>query len=363
MSVRLSQLPSALSAEDDHVLPASRLGSTVGLSVAQIVARARAEILDGSPEALDTLNELAAALGDDANFAATMVAALAGKLSADGSVAWAGDQDADGNSLDNLLNLNGRSVDTLQSRMGAWTEVAHDATVPLTDGLIVYTNSGAGSRFWLPDIAAVPVGWTVRIAPPAGAPGVLSTWPRVSAQSGQTIFTKPSSVADQEIVVPPSGLLWFRKGSGNVWVWGEERTVGERVLQSGHLRDGTDYSTASGSPVQMGPVVYVTPMSPTSFIEVSAWTRLSLPSGSLIEWNWFDGSSYVDPQSANNFYASVSVAGGSEVSQVFFGARFTASERRTDGTWTLAPQGYSTSGTITSLEMSYVWREIEVYVP
>ena len=36
--------------------------------------------LDGAPGALDTLNEIAAALGDDANFAGTMTTALAGKL-------------------------------------------------------------------------------------------------------------------------------------------------------------------------------------------------------------------------------------------------------------------------------------------
>lgn len=41
-------------------------------------------ILDGAPGALDTLNELAAAMGDDPNFAATMTTALAGKLSLSG---------------------------------------------------------------------------------------------------------------------------------------------------------------------------------------------------------------------------------------------------------------------------------------
>lgn len=43
-----------------------------------------ASILDGAPGALDTLNELAAAMGDDPNFAATMTTALAGKLSLSG---------------------------------------------------------------------------------------------------------------------------------------------------------------------------------------------------------------------------------------------------------------------------------------
>jgi len=39
----------------------------------------KAEILDSAPGALDTLNELAAALGDDANFASTVTTSLAGK--------------------------------------------------------------------------------------------------------------------------------------------------------------------------------------------------------------------------------------------------------------------------------------------
>lgn len=39
----------------------------------------KAAILDSAPAALDTLNELAAALGDDANYAATVTTALAGK--------------------------------------------------------------------------------------------------------------------------------------------------------------------------------------------------------------------------------------------------------------------------------------------
>jgi hypothetical protein len=46
------------------------------------VAAAIAALVDSSPAALNTLNELAAALGDDANFAATMTTALGTKLTA-----------------------------------------------------------------------------------------------------------------------------------------------------------------------------------------------------------------------------------------------------------------------------------------
>lgn len=45
------------------------------------VNTAVANLVDSSPAALDTLNELAAALGDDPNFATTMTNALAGKMS------------------------------------------------------------------------------------------------------------------------------------------------------------------------------------------------------------------------------------------------------------------------------------------
>lgn len=64
-------------ASDSAALPASQQ------SIAAYIA---AQILDAPPEALNTLNELAAALGDDANFAATVTSALAGKQGADATL-------------------------------------------------------------------------------------------------------------------------------------------------------------------------------------------------------------------------------------------------------------------------------------
>ena len=48
---------------------------------AYVVARIN-EVIDGAPAALDTLNELAAAINDDANFAGTITAALSTKANA-----------------------------------------------------------------------------------------------------------------------------------------------------------------------------------------------------------------------------------------------------------------------------------------
>jgi hypothetical protein len=60
--------------------PTAALGTnTTQVATMAALQAAIANLLDSSPGALDTLNELAAALGDDPNFAATMTNALAGK--------------------------------------------------------------------------------------------------------------------------------------------------------------------------------------------------------------------------------------------------------------------------------------------
>lgn len=67
--------------------PTASLGdNTTQLATTAFVQAAVAALLDSAPGALDTLNELAAALGDDANFAATMTTALAGKQALDSTL-------------------------------------------------------------------------------------------------------------------------------------------------------------------------------------------------------------------------------------------------------------------------------------
>ena len=53
--------------------------NTTQLATTAFVKTAMDNVIDGAPGALDTLNELAEALGDDANYAATITTALAGK--------------------------------------------------------------------------------------------------------------------------------------------------------------------------------------------------------------------------------------------------------------------------------------------
>lgn len=61
-------------------------------------------VIDSAPGALDTLNELAAALGDDANFSTTVTTSIATKLPKDGSEAMSGNLDLGTNKVVNVVD-------------------------------------------------------------------------------------------------------------------------------------------------------------------------------------------------------------------------------------------------------------------
>lgn len=61
-------------ADDDHTQYTTTAEATA------LADAAAAAVVDSAPGTLDTLNELAAALGDDANFATTTANSLAGKI-------------------------------------------------------------------------------------------------------------------------------------------------------------------------------------------------------------------------------------------------------------------------------------------
>ncbi|EDV6913642.1 phage tail protein [Salmonella enterica subsp. enterica serovar Chester] len=76
--------------------------STKQIANTEFVASSIAAMVDSAPAALDTLNELAAALGNDPNFATTMINALAGKQPLDNT----------------LTNLSGKDIADLLTYLG-----------------------------------------------------------------------------------------------------------------------------------------------------------------------------------------------------------------------------------------------------
>ena len=77
-------------------------------------------VLDGAPGALDTLNELAAALGDDANFAATVMTALAARVRTD-TAAQGLDSTQQANARTNILAM-GKTTGITERFLGFLTE-------------------------------------------------------------------------------------------------------------------------------------------------------------------------------------------------------------------------------------------------
>lgn len=93
------------------------------------IAQAIDDLIDTSPAALDTLNELAAALGNDANFATTVNNAIAARLKLDGSTPMTGDLDMTTNNVavktDNIKTTGGilnwlAGIDSLIHDFSAW---------------------------------------------------------------------------------------------------------------------------------------------------------------------------------------------------------------------------------------------------
>jgi len=68
-----------ITSEITAAIAAITLAALGGLTEAEVDARVQV-VVDSAPAALDTLNELAAALGDDPNFAATITSALGNKV-------------------------------------------------------------------------------------------------------------------------------------------------------------------------------------------------------------------------------------------------------------------------------------------
>lgn len=131
--------------------------NNLSLANTAFVQAALAALVDSSPGALDTLNELAAALGDDPNFAATVMNALAGKADIlrgvpTGTVAFIAGDDAPAG----WLKLNGAVL----SRAGysdLWAHANNASGNLVTEAVWnsgfhgAFSTGDGGSTFRIPD--------------------------------------------------------------------------------------------------------------------------------------------------------------------------------------------------------------------
>ncbi|EFX7209199.1 phage tail protein [Shigella sonnei] len=121
------------------------------------VMAAIAELVDSSPDALNTLNELAAALGNDPNFATTMTNALAGKQPKDATLTALAEL---ATSADKLPYFTGADRAALTALTSVGRAILGKTS---TQGVLDYLGLGEGSA--LP--VGVPVPWP-SATPPTG---------------------------------------------------------------------------------------------------------------------------------------------------------------------------------------------------
>ncbi|ECD1914727.1 phage tail protein [Salmonella enterica subsp. enterica serovar Bovismorbificans] len=166
---------------------------------AEFVRKLIAALVGSVPESLDTLNELAAALGDDPNFATTMTNALAGKQPLDGT----------------LTNLSGKDVPALLQYLGLGETInlAKNA-VPATRRV----NSKpltSDITLWASDVGAISADAVGEITDngtmaSANTPG----WWRVAVSNSDTVADFPTYPDGSKLY--SYGYLFVEK-IGEVW--------------------------------------------------------------------------------------------------------------------------------------------------
>ena len=155
--------------------------SSTQIANTAFVQAAIAALVGSSPEALDTLNELAAALGNDPNFATTVTNSLAGKM----------DKSANGSDIEN--------VSVFLQNLGL--------------GEAAKRNVGTGEN-QIPDMSSYASGSGWRKMPD----GSIEQWGRINfpnnaaAVSTNVTFTIPFTQEPDVVIVYDGGF-----GGGNMW--------------------------------------------------------------------------------------------------------------------------------------------------
>ncbi|EHC0282096.1 phage tail protein [Salmonella enterica] len=173
--------------------------STKQIANTEFVASSIAAIVDSAPAALDTLNELAAALGNDPNFATTMINALAGKQPLDNT----------------LTNLSGKDIAGLLTYLGLGETInlAKNA-VPATRRVKSKPLTG-DITLWASDVGAISADAVGEITDngtmaSANAPG----WWKVAVSNSDTVVDFPTYPGGSKLY--SYGYLFVEK-IGDVW--------------------------------------------------------------------------------------------------------------------------------------------------
>lgn len=170
---------------------AAQTANDTQLATTAFVKAALAALVASSPEALDTLNELAAALGNDPNFATTMTNALAGKQPLDNT----------------LTSLSGKDVAGLLSYLGLKEAAQRDVGTGINQ---------------IPDMSAWDSGSNWRRTPD----GFIEVWGYSSVantSTGIAVATFPVPFPNECLSVMINEVTNVASGVSGVKSWGLAR--------------------------------------------------------------------------------------------------------------------------------------------
>lgn len=117
----------------DSLIGDATVDGTGGNTITDRIATAVANLVDAAPGTLDTLNELAAAIGDDANFVTTITTSIGEKVA------------KSGDTMTGALVLSGAPTLALHAATKQYVDDAEAAANTYTDGEIATVNSTIGA--------------------------------------------------------------------------------------------------------------------------------------------------------------------------------------------------------------------------
>lgn len=149
----ITDLTAASALDGSEAFHAMQGGNSREVLASQIATYITALLIDSAPATLDTLNELAAALGDDPDFATTMTNALAGKvpntrtITAGAGMTGGGALDADRSIAADLATAAQIRANTVGKLLTTPNAYAAMAPVTLTDAATISMDMATGIAF------------------------------------------------------------------------------------------------------------------------------------------------------------------------------------------------------------------------
>lgn len=177
------------------------------------IATAIADLLDSAPGTLDTLNELAAALGDDPNFATTVSTSLAGKLALAGGT-MSGDIDMGNNEIRNV------SLEDYQEKIDGLITSSTDFTIS-NDVNSLFRTLSASQTITLPNTDNMPTNTTRTVSVAIHQDGTGGHVPTFVAPAGMTLrWNDSASQPAANTTANKQTIYMFTYFKGSSYIYG-----------------------------------------------------------------------------------------------------------------------------------------------